>query len=215
MRRSILGAGSQGRVVLEAWRAQHPGDDFVFLDDNVQLHGTVVLGAPVVGSLSSFDGLGEIVLAIGNNLVRLDMGACLQSRGVTFGVVIHPTAFVSPSATISEGAVVLPGARVHTEAFLGKHVVVNTGAIVEHDSIIEDGVSISPGVAMGGRVHVGRGAFISTGATLAARSHVGESAIIGAGAVVVGAIGCKLLAYGAPARPIREINQTVDFASVL
>ena len=215
MRRNILGAGSQGRVVLEAWRAQHPADDFVFLDDNPLLHGTEILGAPVIGPLSAFNGLGEIVLAVGNNLLRLELGTFLAGLAATFGVVIHPTAFISPSAIISMGTIVLPGARVHTGAFLGMHVVVNTGAIVEHDSIVEDGASISPGVTMGGRVHIRRAAFISTGVTLAARCQVGEASIIGAGAVVVGAIGDKVLAYGVPARAVRKIDETIDFQSVL
>jgi sugar O-acyltransferase (sialic acid O-acetyltransferase NeuD family) len=218
----VVGAGAQGRVTLEAWRAARPEVTFVLLDDDARLHGTTILGASVVGGL---DRLGdhhylqsEVVLAIGNNQARLAVAERLQTSmpaAPRWAVVVHPSAVVMPSATLGGGTVVLAGAVVNTEARIGAHVVVNTGVIVEHDCVIEDGASLSPGTRMGGRTSVGRGAFVSTGVTLAPRVRVGDGAIVGAGAVVVRDVPERVMAYGNPARVIRAVDASFDWKRVL
>lgn len=209
----IVGAGAQGRILLEILRAAHPDDEVAFLDDSAALQGQTVLGAPVVGPVASLDDTHLTLLAIGDNVVRQALAQRhLRAR---FGVAVHPSAMVSPSARLGPGTVVFPAAVVHTEAVVGAQVVINTGVIVEHDCVIEDGASLSPGVRMGGRVVVGRGAFVSTGVTLAPRVRVGAGAVIGAGAVVARDVPDAVLAYGVPARVVRPIDATFDWRRLL
>jgi sugar O-acyltransferase (sialic acid O-acetyltransferase NeuD family) len=206
-RRYIVGAGGHGRVVVELWRAQHPTDELVLLDDDPTRHGQRVLGALVEGPVSLLGRRdGEAVLAIGHNPLRLELGARWRAAGVCFGRAIHPSAVISPSARIGDGTVVFAGVVVNTGAAIGAHVIVNTGVIVEHDCVIEDGASLSPGARMGGRVVVGRGAFLSTGVTIGARGKVGAGSIVGAGAVVLSELPADVLAYGVPARPVRAVT---------
>jgi sugar O-acyltransferase (sialic acid O-acetyltransferase NeuD family) len=214
--RCIIGAGPQGRVTLETWRAQHEHDTFVFLDEDSSLHGTTILGAQVIGTQGESSLLrDEVVIAIGHNWQRIRVSADLSKLGAQFGRPVHPTAMVSPSAAIGEGTIVHPAAIVHTQAEVGKHVLINTGAIIEHDCAIGDGASLGPGVRMGGRARVGAGAFLSTGVTVAARAEIGEGTIVGAGAVVIGDLPSAVLAYGVPARPVRPIDETFDFRRLL
>lgn len=216
MRRVIVGAGAQGQVVLEVWRAQHPRDTFAFVDDNPALCGMEILGAKVQGPVALLEGLdGEAVLALGNNRTRLALASTWRDRGLHFGTVIHPSAVVSPSARIGEGTVVFAGVVVNTGARVGSQVVLNTGVIVEHDCVIHDGSSLSPGARMGGRVVIEEGVFISTGVTLAPRVRVGARSVIGAGAVVVSDLPPDVLAYGVPARVARSIEDGFDWRSVL
>jgi sugar O-acyltransferase (sialic acid O-acetyltransferase NeuD family) len=204
MRRIVVGAGAQGRVVLENWRAQHPDDAFVFVDDDPAHQGTKILGVEVVGTLADLAKLGgEAILAIGNNEARLRIAA--GHTGVVWGRVVHPSAVVMPSATLGPGTVVFAGAVVNTQAALGAHVIVNTGSIIEHDCIFEDGTSVSPGCRMGGRVHAHRGVFLSTGVTIVPRVSIGAWTMVGAGSVVTADLPERVVAWGVPAKAKRAV----------
>jgi galactoside O-acetyltransferase len=68
---------------------------------------------------------------------------------------------------------------------------------------------------MGGRVIIEKGAFIGTGAVLAPRMKVGEGTVVGAGSVVVKDLPPGVLAYGVPARVVREVDDTFDWSRLL
>ncbi len=215
----IVGAGAQGRITAEVWRAQDPSVRLCFLDDNATLHGHTVADLPIVGAAQSLDTLdlhdAEVVLAIGNNLRRLELATLWDALAIVWGRVVHPSAVVMRSARVGGGTVVLPQAVVNSGARVGRHVIVNTGAIVEHDASLEDGCSVGPGVCVGGRVQIGRGAFLSNGVTLAPRVHVGAGTVVGAGATVVQDLPAGVLAYGVPARVIRPLGDQFDFGRLL
>lgn len=212
--RIIVGAGGQGRVVLDVWRAEQPSATFCFLDDAKHLHGTTVIGADVVGPASRLADLrGAAVLAIGHNPIRLAIADAWKGRA--WARVTHPTAAILASAAIGDGTVVFAGAVVGSGARVGRHVIVNSGAIVEHDCVIEDGVALGPGVCMGGRVTVGRGAFISAGATLAPRVTIGSGTVVGAGSVVTEDLPPDVLAFGVPARVVKSIDPSFDWGRLL
>ncbi len=211
----IVGAGGQGRVVLEVWRAQQPQAEYFFLDDRAELRGQTIQGAKVIGAVSSLaEVIGPAVLAIGNNPVRIALARTWATKA-TWGQVVHPSAVVFPSATIGAGAVVFAGAIINPGAAVGAHAIINTGVVVEHDCVLEEGVSVSPGACMGGRVHIGRGAFISVGVTLAPRVRVGEGTVVGAGAVVTSDLPPGVLAYGVPARVVRPLGDNFDWRRLL
>lgn len=210
----IVGAGAQGRVTLEVWRAARPDATFVFLDDAPEAQGREILGAKVVGPVDEARALGgEVVLALGNNAVRKALAARLE--GVRFGNAVHPSATVSPSATLGPGTVVFAGAVVNTEAHAGAHVVINSGVVVEHDAVLGDFANLSPGVRSGGRIEVGEGAFVATGATLAPRVKVGAWSVVGAGAVVVREVPERTIAYGVPARVVGQVDGSFDWRRLL
>ena len=213
--RVVVGAGSQGRVVLEAWRAQHPSSVFHFVDSDPLLQKQKILDTPVDAPSFLRDlQVDEVVLAIGDNRIRENLASELRGREIRWGTVVHPRAVVSASAVIGTGSVILANAVVHTGARVGSHVVVNTGVVIEHDCVVEEFASLSPGVCMAGRVRVGRRAFLSVGVILAPRASVGNDTVIGAGSVVIKEVPASVVAYGNPARIVRAARES-DFARVL
>lgn len=212
----IVGAGSQGVITAEIWRAQFPSVRLSFLDDAAHLQDSLIGGIRVDGTTQTLRSLdaqeAEAVLAIGNNPIRLALAETFSTT--PWACVIHPSAVVMPSAVLGAGTIVMAGAIVNTRAHVGKHVIINSGAIVEHDAIVEDGCSISPGVSMGGAVRIERGVFLSAGVVLAPRVCVGAGSIVGAGAVVVEDLPANVLAYGVPARVVRSLDE-FDFRRLL
>ena len=81
-------------------------------------------------------------------------------------------------------------------------------SIVGHHTVIGDFVFIGASVVCCGHVSIGDDATLYTGAILSPTVKVGEGAIIGAGSLVLDDIPSNVLAYGNPARIIREIDES-------
>lgn len=120
------------------------------------------------------------IVAVGDNGLRQKEAR----RYCRFGIAIHKSAVVSPTAEIGEGTVIMAGAIVQARAKIGKHVIVNTGATVDHDCVIEDFAHIAPGVHLCGGVRIGEGALIGVGSCAVPGTTVTPWIVIPAGSVV-------------------------------
>ena len=180
-------------------------------DADVNRHGRLVLGCPVLGSdavLPELFGRGVTHAFIGvggasNNRPRAAIFARLIALGFALPPIVHCTAIVAPSATLKAGAHVMAGAIVNALATIGRNTIVNTGAIVEHECQIGDHVHIGPGARLGGAVIVGEAAHIGLGATVRQGQTIGARAIVAAGAVVVTDVPPDTTFAGVPARMLR------------
>jgi len=202
----IVGAGGHARVVVDAALAEGRYDVVGIIDDRVALHGSELLGVPIVSSLDSFllgRRAGVVVIAIGDNHTRSAIAARVRYAGYAMATVVHPRATVSPFATLGSGTVVIAGAVVAPQAKVGNDCIINTGASVDHDCTLGHGVHCAPGARLCGAVTVGDGAFVAAGATVIPGRNVGAWAIVGAGATVVSDIPARTTVVGTPARPLQ------------
>ena len=219
MPRYILGAGAQGRVVADILRSCGQVAEG-FLDDNPDLCGTSIAGLPVVGGTSWFlesnsSEVSEVIVALGEPPLRLDLTERIAGVGHTIINAIHRNAVIAPSVNMGLGTCVCAAAVINPDASVGNAVIVNTGATVDHDTVVEDGAHLSPGVHLAGRVCVGRLAFLSTGVSVAPRVRIGAGSLVGAGAAVVNDIPDGVLALGVPARVIRVLSKPIDWGRLL
>jgi len=219
LKKWIFGAGAHGRITLEVWRSAFPDADFYFIDDNANVQNKIIDGAPVDGGmqflLKNFSPPDEVIVAMGNNNVRISLGNRLESEGLVLGNAIHTSAVVMKSVKMGGGCMIFAQAVINTNAKIGKHVIINPSVVVEHDSIIEDGVLLGTSVSMGGRVIVEKGAFVGVGTVLAPRIRVGHGTVIGAGSVIVKDIPPGVLAYGVPARVVKQLDETFNWSRLL
>jgi sugar O-acyltransferase (sialic acid O-acetyltransferase NeuD family) len=207
----LFGASGHASVALDIARRQGAHEVVGVLDLDRRV-GSDWNGVPVLGrddSIADVVGPNEIegyFVAIGNNWRRAKVteGAIRDSPSLRLVSLMHPRATVAAGVGLSEGLVVMAGAVVNPGCEIGELAIVNTGASVDHDTIIGRGVSIGPGVVMGGAVSIGACAAIGIGATLAHGITVGEHTVVGAGSTVLHDLPARVVAYGSPARVVRE-----------
>jgi sugar O-acyltransferase (sialic acid O-acetyltransferase NeuD family) len=215
----IFGASPQGRVALDILRAQGQYEILGFLDDNTALHKQFIDGVPVLGGIAwaythSHQSLAAIV-AIGNTDIRLLIGDKLRDWDFTLINAIHPSAVVMEYTVLGTGNLICANVVLATGVCLENDIVINTGTTIDHDSFIQTGAQVASGVHTAGCITIGKKAFVGVGAVLGPNVTIGEGCIVGAGSVVLSDIPPHTLAFGTPAKVIRDITEPVDWRRVL
>ena len=138
----ILGAGGHGRVIREVAEAIGQFDKIDFLDDNRECE----VARGVCADLKKFAyDYRYAFAAIGLNPLRMQWLEEMKEQGFTIPVLIHPRAYVSPSASIGPGTIVEAQAIVNTRAVVQDGCIIDAGAIVDHDTCIGKGCHINCG----------------------------------------------------------------------
>ena len=142
----ILGAGGYGKTIADIAQQLGCYDKCAFLDDG---KGNT---PGVLGKCDEFltfaDETTEIYPAFGNNETRMAWINRLMEQGIRVPVLVHPSAHVSPTATLFSGVTVLPKAVVNTGVMVKTGCIINIGALIDHDSVIEDGCHLAPGAVV-------------------------------------------------------------------
>jgi sugar O-acyltransferase (sialic acid O-acetyltransferase NeuD family) len=190
----LYGASGHAKVIADIIRANGMDISELF-DDNEQIK--CLSGISVVRPHKTEE---KLIVSIGNNAIRKKI---VETNIFRYGVAIHPSAVVSPSAVIGEGTVVMQGAIIQADAVIGKHCIINTGATVDHECIIGDFVHISPNSSLCGNVKVGEGTWIGAGSAVIPGIEIGSWTTIGAGSTVIKDINSNVVAVGCPCKEIK------------
>jgi sugar O-acyltransferase (sialic acid O-acetyltransferase NeuD family) len=143
-------------------------------------------------------------ISIGNqHRVRLERFKLMLARQLEPATLIHPTSFVSPSATVGSACQFLAFAFVGAAARIGNAAIVNSRASVDHECRIGDAVYVGPGAVLAGEVEVGDCTLIGAGAVVLPGVSIAADVVIGAGAVVTRDIRQAGTYVGVPARRLK------------
>ena len=139
----ILGAGGYGKTIADVAGQLECYRTIFFLDDGQEI------GSHILGKCEEFlqfaDTQTDVYPAFGNNEIRLSWIERLEIHGLHVPTLVHPTAYVSPTATLHSGVAVLPKAVVNTNVTVKTGCIINIGALSDHDSVIEEGCHLAPG----------------------------------------------------------------------
>ena len=156
----IVGAGQHGHVVAETAKAIGWAS-ISFLDDHCQ---------EAVGKLKDLEEISKqydgVVVSIGDNKTRQNILQRLEICEVPVVSIIHPRAFISPTAKIGRGSIILPGATVHTNSMIGDGCILSIGALVDHNTVV------------GSFCHIDTGAVIGAGKQVASTEYVDAGSIV-------------------------------------
>ena len=138
----IVGAGQYGRLVREL--AQLDGyEEIAFLDD------AAPDAAGTLTELERFANRGfHAIVALGNPAMRQALSRRLEELHFEMPTLIHPRAWVSPSATLAPGCVVEANAVVSTGAVVGSASFVCAGAVVNHNAVVSACCQLDCGVVV-------------------------------------------------------------------
>ena len=206
----LLGAGGHARVVAETALSTGRFSRIAFLDDRCSGPAQLPdqLGWPVIGPFAAAldvhnsQQFSAALVAIGSAAVRLLWLPLLAAAGSELPVVIHPSAWLSPSAQLGAGSVVFAQAAIQAQALIGSGAILNTGCSVDHDTQLGNGVHICPGARLAGEVQVGDRSWIGIGASVIQQIRIGTDVTVGAGAAVVRDLPDGVTAVGVPARTL-------------
>ena len=203
MRVAVAGAGGMGREALAWLRDARPDVEAVafFVADRREYPVGADLDLPVLTSIAELSGLGvgQVLLAIGDNDRRRVVAEQVDEAGIARLSIVHPTALLGPGVSLASGCLVAPGAILTRDIELGQGVIVNYGARAGHDCGIGDFSFVGPGAILTGGIEVGHGVLIGAGAVVLPSRRIGEGARVGAGAVVAADVRPGATVVGVPA----------------
>ena len=146
----ILGAGGVGQMIKET--ALVLGyEKVVFLDDAAKGEDVIGMCCDYVLRHSDYP---AAVAAFGNNKTRLFWTDKLLEEGYEVPAMVHPSAIVSPSATLEPGCFIMQRVVVNTHTRIERAALINSGAVVDHDSVVCAGA------------HVGLGSVVKANCTI-------------------------------------------------
>lgn len=188
----MIGAGGHAKVLHALALAADRSIVGVCDPQLVQQGITHWRGVPVLGgdgALAQFDpaavglvnGIGQLV----GSLARQEIYVRLRQLGFKFPALIHPAAWVAPTALLGDGVQIMAGAIVQPDCCIGENSIINTHACIDHDCQIGAHVHIAPGATLCGAVVVGSSCFVGSGSTVIQGIRIGERAVVGAGVALV------------------------------
>jgi sugar O-acyltransferase (sialic acid O-acetyltransferase NeuD family) len=151
-----------------------------------------------------------IINCIGDPAARSRIYRELAPRGVKYWTLVHPTAYVAPTAKVGAGCIICPLVFVGPYAQIGDNVAINVGSTVGHDVIVGRSAVLSPGSRLNGHATCGIAAFLGAGATLLPKTGLGDFSKLSAGSVLTKRVGDGFLMHGNPASGRQMIRVPAD-----
>jgi sugar O-acyltransferase (sialic acid O-acetyltransferase NeuD family) len=218
----VIGGSDQGRQAIDVLLEARVGEIVGVLDRDLPA-GSEVSGCRVLGTDDELSGAvashsaTAFLVAVGDNFTRARLferarATCPDLRPIS---AVHPGAWISRTATVGLGAIVMAGVVVSNGCTVGNGALLGTNASIDHDNALADFVSLAPGATTGGNVRIGECAAVGLGADVIHARSIGAHCVVGAGALVLDDLPDRVVAFGLPARVVRERDEGEPYLAVL
>ena len=156
-----------------------------------------------------WDGTSEnlIMGVFGPETKKIIQSIFLKSHNVTEDNYLsysHPNAVISEQSEIGSGVFLGVGTTIMPYVSLGNLVTAMRNIDVGHHTKIGKYVTLRPGCSVAGGCRIGEYTTIGMGANVFHDVEIGSNTIIGAGSLVTKSLPSNVIAYGNPAKIIRE-----------
>jgi len=179
-----------------------------FVDDTPQKRGIDPNGYPVLDRDAFARFSDARVLAIpGSPSSYRTRKETIQGLGIAeerFARVIHPTARVSPLASIGYNVLIMAGVVITSNALIGSHICILPNTVIHHDVVVGDWCLIGSNVTIAGSTIIEENCYIGSGSSIMNGLCVGGGALIGLGSNVISSVAAAARVVGNPAREIEK-----------
>lgn len=201
--------GASGHAISIANVAKSAGFTIkYFVDKNKK--GRELLGYSVIGDLTELQHIDKynFAIGVGDNPSRERIYKELKAEfdNMYFPPLIHQSAVVSFFAEVGDGTVVMPNAVIGPNSKIGMFCLINTQSSIDHDCVMFDFSSLAPAATTGGGVMLGFRSAVCIGAKIKHGIRIGDDSIVGANSYLNKDLANNQVAYGTPAREIRDRN---------
>lgn len=204
----IFGASGLGREFLETAKlvnADYRYQKIVFIDDNPGM--TNVQGIPVYsfdGAVAEYGKRLHIALAVGEPITREKIIARILESKIEFETLIHPDVTIPSTSKIGKGCYIAAHSFISCNVTIGNYCLIQPNVNIGHDDVLGDNVSVCGMSTLGGIVTLEDDVFVGMGAAIIQGCRVGKGAIVSMGAVVLKNVEEHMIAFGNPARVMRQ-----------
>lgn len=208
----LIAASGLAREVLTMVRASGQYDVVGLLDDDKEMAGVTVDGAPVLGTIDDAPkfthALFLVCLTSGKSREAVvERLSALGLRDARYATAMDPTVESPEGCRIGRGSILLKNVALTASVTLGAHVVAMPSVTFTHDDDVADFATFAAGVSLGGGVRIGRAAYLGLNCSVRERTSVGSYATVGMGAAVLSNVPDGETWVGVPAHPIEDRDE--------
>jgi len=210
---ALIGGGTQASYTIDIIEKEGRFK-IIGIIDSEKVIGSYICGYRIIGRQENIKKLQEQyefdtgIISVGDNWTRKAIfdSIKLVDPDFVFCSTLHPSVIVGNNVEIGIGVVAMAGCIFNPMAKIGDFTFFATRASIEHDCQISDFASVSAGSTLGGFVNIGKYSAITLGVTIVDRVSIGENTVVGSGSLVTKSLPDNVLAYGSPARVMRQRN---------
>ena len=207
----LFGAGAHAHVIIDILEKQGQYQIAGIIDSKREI-GELFDDYKIIGRQEKLKSIVQDycieggIVCVGDNYWRGYLVNYIKSIIPDFNFVnaIHPNSIIGKGLCIGVGNAIMAGVIIDPYVTIKNHCIININSSLGHFSIMEDFSSLSGAVMSGGYVHYKEYSAVSLGVILFDRLSVGKHSVIGAGSLVTKDIEDGILAYGNPAKKIRN-----------
>lgn len=202
----LIGVGNYTEVIIELAQDCEYEVKGLYHYNNDRL-GESVLGVPIIGCTEDVykEDIRNLNFAVtmGENKLRCQVADKLRLLGANTPNLIHPKAFVSPSASIGKGCFIHLNAKISTRCSLGNDCVIDFNSLVAHHASLDNGCYMSSLSMVGSYCKLGKRVLLGMNALIIPLKLVlGDDCIVGAKANVTKSFSKSTVLIGNPAKPL-------------